>query len=188
MVLGGQGLLDRREVRDVIALLRATRDRDDQIAAYRLRTRVLGASESLLAELHELAQSMDVRDLFFEAMNRTRYLDGANAVVAANVGRFAEVIAEFCDRSDDHSLERYMQHLDLVLLSGEDVAQATPEIEGEAISVMTIHQAKGLEFDAVFVPALVEGRLPQSGRSQRKDFHMWSWVARDCSTARRYAT
>ena len=32
---------------------------------------------------------------------------------------------------------------------------------------MTIHQAKGLEFDAVFVPSLVEGRLPQSGRSQR---------------------
>src|SRR5207302_7314592 len=42
-----------------------------------------------------------------------------------------------------------------------------PEIEGDAISVMTIHQAKGLEFEAVFVPALVEGRLPQSGRSQR---------------------
>ena len=32
---------------------------------------------------------------------------------------------------------------------------------------MTIHQAKGLEFDAVFVPSLVEGRLPQSGRSPR---------------------
>jgi DNA helicase-2/ATP-dependent DNA helicase PcrA len=29
---------------------------------------------------------------------------------------------------------------------------------------MTIHQAKGLEFDLVFVPALVEGRLPQPRR------------------------
>src|SRR6185295_3159127 len=28
-------------------------------------------------------------------------------------------------------------------------------------------QAKGLEFDAVFVPGFVEGRLPQSGRSPR---------------------
>jgi DNA helicase-2/ATP-dependent DNA helicase PcrA len=37
----------------------------------------------------------------------------------------------------------------------------------DAIQVMTIHQAKGLEFDAVFVPGLVEGRLPQSGRSPR---------------------
>jgi DNA helicase-2/ATP-dependent DNA helicase PcrA len=32
---------------------------------------------------------------------------------------------------------------------------------------MTIHQAKGLEFEVVFVPGLVEGRLPQSGRSPR---------------------
>src|SRR4029077_15287715 len=38
---------------------------------------------------------------------------------------------------------------------------------GSAIQVMTIHQAKGLEFEAVFVPGLVEGRLPQSGRSPR---------------------
>jgi DNA helicase-2/ATP-dependent DNA helicase PcrA len=38
---------------------------------------------------------------------------------------------------------------------------------GDAIQVMTIHQAKGLEFEAVFVPGLVEGRLPQSGRSPR---------------------
>jgi ATP-dependent DNA helicase UvrD/PcrA len=30
--------------------------------------------------------------------------------------------------------------------------------------MMTIHQAKGLEFDLVFVPALVEGRLPQPRR------------------------
>src|SRR5439155_312756 len=64
-------------------------------------------------------------------------------------------------------LAAYIEHLDLVLLSGEDEAPGAPEIEGDAISVMTIHQAKGLEFDAVFVPALVEGRLPQSGRSQR---------------------
>src|SRR5207248_1579136 len=34
----------------------------------------------------------------------------------------------------------------------------------DAVQLMTIHQAKGLEFDLVFVPALVEGRLPQPRR------------------------
>jgi len=77
------------------------------------------------------------------------------------------VISEFCDSNPDHSLAAYMAHLDLVLLSGEDEAPAAPERGDDAILVMTIHQAKGLEFDAVFVPSLVEGRLPQSGRSQR---------------------
>jgi len=54
-----------------------------------------------------------------------------------------------------------------VLLSGEDEEPAAVEGLVDAIQVMTIHQAKGLEFDAVFVPGLVEGRLPQSGRSPR---------------------
>jgi DNA helicase-2/ATP-dependent DNA helicase PcrA len=175
VVVGGQGLLDRPEVRDVMAMLRVVRDPEDQVAGFRVRTRTPECSEALIAELHALAQAADVRDLFFELMNRTGYLDRATAAlepsaaarVAANVTRFADRISDFCDANPDHSLSAYMEHLDLVLLSGEDEAPGAPEIEGDAISVMTIHQAKGLEFDAVFVPALVEGRLPQSGRSQR---------------------
>jgi DNA helicase-2/ATP-dependent DNA helicase PcrA len=175
VVIGGQGLLDRPEVRDVIAMLRVVQDPKDQVAGFRVRTRTPECSEALIAELHALAQTADVRDLFFELMNRTGYLDGvtisaepsAAARITANVTRFADRISEFCDANPDHSLAAYMEHLDLVLLSGEDEAPGAPEIDVDAISVMTIHQAKGLEFDAVFVPALVEGRLPQSGRSQR---------------------
>jgi len=175
LVVGGHGLYDRPETRDVIAMLRVLRDPGDHIAAFRVRTRTPECSEALVAELSTLARSMDVRDLFFELMNRTRYLDRRSATmepselarVAANVSRLAEAIAEFCDSSPDHSLAAYMAHLDLVLLSGEDEAPAAAEGGGDVISVMTIHQAKGLEFDAVFVPSLVEGRLPQSGRSHR---------------------
>src|SRR6202040_2184745 len=81
--------------------------------------------------------------------------------------RFAEMIGEFGETETDRSLANYMRHLDLVLLSGEDEEPAPAETADDAIHVMTIHQAKGLEFEAVFVPGLVEGRLPQSGRSPR---------------------
>ena len=175
VVFGGHGLYDRPEIRDVIAMLRVLHDPSDQVAAFRVKTRTPECSEALVDALSSLAQSMDVRDLLFELMNGTRYLDRRSATiesseaarVAANVSRLAEAIAEFCDSSPNHSLAAYMAHLDLVLLSGEDEAPAAPERGGDAISVMTIHQAKGLEFDVVFVPSLVEGRLPQSGRSQR---------------------
>jgi len=166
VVVGGQGLLDRPEIRDAIALLRVVRDPVDLIAAYRVKERTQVAPE-LLAELNALAQTTDVRDLFFELMNRSRYLDGATEGVAANVSRFAEMIAEYCESRPDHSLGAFMRHLELVLLSGEDESPAEVERGGDAVSVMTIHQAKGLEFGAVFVPSLVEGRLPQSGRAQR---------------------
>jgi DNA helicase-2/ATP-dependent DNA helicase PcrA len=93
--------------------------------------------------------------------------DAERRQVAANLAKFAELIDSFRDRSRDHSLPKFMEYLELVLLSEteEEVAQVD-EIEA-AVQVMTIHQAKGLEFDSVFVPALVEGRLPQPHRGDR---------------------
>lgn len=205
VVIGGHGFHDRPEVRDVIALLRVVRDPSDVVALARVLTRPpcglepavaltklrdpageppLEALEkwapasgiaALLRTVSKLSTTLDVRDVFFELMEKSRYLhvlaSGMEASEAArataNVSRFAEMIAEFCETTADHSLEAYMCHLDLVLLSGEDEEPAAVEGLVNAIQVMTIHQAKGLEFDAVFVPGLVEGRLPTSGRSPR---------------------
>ena len=205
VVIGGHGFHDRPEIRDVIALLRVLNDTDDVVAIARAMTRPPSnldpgtalsklrdrgeqpplealkswpAAKSFAALLEDLAQEarrLDVRDLFFELMNRTGYLEVINPIlesseaarVTANVSRLAEMIAEFCETADDRSLAAYMRHLDLVLLSGEDEEPAPVETADDAIHVMTIHQAKGLEFEAVFVPGLVEGRLPQSGRSPR---------------------
>jgi DNA helicase-2/ATP-dependent DNA helicase PcrA len=205
VVIGGHGFNERPEIKDVIALLRVLRDPNDIVALARAATRPPAslAQESALAALRDRKESppldalaswapastfarllqalsaqaavLDVRDLFFELMEKTRYLEVVSYALeaseaarsVANVSRFAELIAEFCETSTDRSLEAYMRHLDLVLLSQEDERPAEVEGLGSAIQVMTIHQAKGLEFEAVFVPGLVEGRLPQSGRSPR---------------------
>src|SRR6185312_372515 len=104
VVIGGHGFHDRAEIRDVIALLRVLRDPADVIALARVLTRpllelaedevlpqlrtsnvsALEAIEAwtpaagfarLLSSLARRAQTLDVRDLFFELMERTRYLD-----------------------------------------------------------------------------------------------------------------
>jgi ATP-dependent DNA helicase UvrD/PcrA len=51
--------------------------------------------------------------------------------------------------------------------AAEEVPDTLSEA-GNAIQIMTVHQAKGLEFPIVFVPALVEGRFPSAlmGRAQ----------------------
>ena len=41
-----------------------------------------------------------------------------------------------------------------------------------AVQVLTIHQAKGLEFPIVVVPSLVEGRLPSSRLGQRQGWYL----------------
>ena len=51
--------------------------------------------------------------------------------------------------------------------AAEETPETSPEA-GNAVQIMTVHQAKGLEFPIVFVPSLVEGRFPaaRTGRPQ----------------------
>ncbi|HVH62209.1 MAG TPA: ATP-dependent DNA helicase [Candidatus Dormibacteraeota bacterium] len=162
VVIGGRGFYDLPEIKDVIAMLRVLRDPTDVIA---LARPAAGSRETLLNRLSILASQVDVRDLVFTLMEDSSYLTG-NPDAAPNVSRLAELVADFCEGSPDHSLDAYMRHLELVLLSGEDDEPASIDLP-DAVQIMTIHQAKGLEFDAVFVPSLVEGRVPQSARSPR---------------------
>src|SRR5438309_2355276 len=157
VVIGGRGFHDLPEIKDVIAMLRVVRDPGDLVA---LARPAAAAIQPMLSEFSAAAKQVDVRDLFFELMEQSGYQ------ATANVSKFADRIADFCETSPDHSLDAYMRHLELVLLSGEDEEPAVVDA-GDAVQVMTIHQSKGLEFEAVFVPSLVEGRLPQSGRSPR---------------------
>ena len=127
----------------------------------------------LMVEVSALRTTLGVDDLLFELLNRTGFVDAAlrwaadeveSRRIAANVSRFVELVAEYCDRRRDHSLSLFVDYLDQVMRSGLDEDEGTLEGTDDAVQLMTIHQAKGLEFDLVFVPALVEGRLPQPRR------------------------
>jgi len=44
-----------------------------------------------------------------------------------------------------------------------------PERDGRGVQLMTYHRAKGLEFDAVFLPRLLDGELPYRSRRSEAD-------------------
>ncbi|MGH7911418.1 MAG: ATP-dependent helicase [Candidatus Dormibacteraceae bacterium] len=116
-------------------------------------------------------EDLGIEDLLFRVMERTGHLDRLVELaeppearrIVASVDRFAEVVGEFAARRRDQSLGAFLEHLDLVLLSGID-EPVPPPLEEDLVQVLSIHQAKGLEFDTVFVPSLVEGRLPHAQR------------------------
>jgi DNA helicase II / ATP-dependent DNA helicase PcrA len=49
---------------------------------------------------------------------------------------------------------------------GEEEWLPADPLPADAVALLTVHQAKGLEWDAVFVAELVEGRFPALARSQ----------------------
>ena len=126
-----------------------------------------------LRRFNGLALRLGVDDLFYEVMEQTHYLDLERFLgpverlqVSANVQKLAELIAAYCDEHPDHHLSAYLKHLDATEAAQADEEIAPLDETINAVHLMTVHQAKGLEFGLVVVPHLVEGRFPASRRSE----------------------
>ncbi len=66
-------------------------------------------------------------------------------------------------------LRAFLQHY--ATRAAEESASGA-ETEAGAVNVMTIHQAKGLEFPIVFLPSLVEGRFPSGRLGQQQSWYL----------------
>ncbi len=73
----------------------------------------------------------------------------------ANVDELISAATEFESLSDDATLPDFLHHIGLV--SDVDRLDGAP---GGAVTLMTLHAAKGLEFPAVFIVGWEEGMLP----------------------------
>lgn len=73
-----------------------------------------------------------------------------------NVREFISVAKEFEEIADEPDLDSFLTRISLV----SDLDNV--ELEDEAVKLMTLHSAKGLEFDQVFLMGLEEGLFPHN--------------------------
>jgi DNA helicase-2/ATP-dependent DNA helicase PcrA len=72
-----------------------------------------------------------------------------------------DVIATYRSAHDDASVSAFLQWLDFAEQLDETPDADFP-IRGHAVQVMSVHRAKGLEWECVFVPALSKGVFPSN--------------------------
>ncbi len=81
-----------------------------------------------------------------------------------NIARFFEIIRSQSDLLPDDRVVFVARHLQTLIDAGDDPATAEVDPDAEAVAVLTVHKAKGLEFPVVFMTGLVDGRFPARTR------------------------
>ncbi len=82
-----------------------------------------------------------------------------------NIARFFEIIKNFEIVSPAERVTQFVKYLDLLIEAGDDPATAEADPDVDAVNVITVHKAKGLEFPVVFIVSLVEGKFPLKRKS-----------------------
>ena len=106
-----------------------------------------------------------------------RVPDGRGEVVFYNLGKFSQLISDFetihyHSKPDEKydSFANFLQHRaeDAYPEGWQDNQYANPD----AVRITTVHQAKGMQWPVVFVPALLKNRFPAKKPGGRNVWHL----------------
>ena len=115
----------------------------------------------LIAHLHEMSGSVSVHRLASEALEVSGYIQALkddhtmeSQTRLENIQEFLSVTEQFELSSEDRSLPIFLEQV--ALISDID----TYDESGNAVTLMTLHAAKGLEFPIVYMAGMEEGIFP----------------------------
>ncbi|HNZ30279.1 MAG TPA: 3'-5' exonuclease, partial [Candidatus Goldiibacteriota bacterium] len=116
---------------------------------------------ALLTGLAENRKNMKLRDLMSEILTGTGYISfwendqsSKSKERIENVKELVSAVAEFEEEKKDATLEDFLAQVALI----SDVDKL--DEDADAVTLMTIHSAKGLEFDNVFIAGMDEKIFP----------------------------
>lgn len=89
-----------------------------------------------------------------------------NQLKIQNIAKFFEKIKEFEQVAKISSTHQFIDYLEAVRGAGDDPATVEFDPDTDAVNVITIHSAKGLEFPVVFMVGLVSDHFPARSRSE----------------------
>ncbi len=122
----------------------------------------------MVTNLHRMLEYLSVTELTEKTLELTEYkveLIRENTLESTarleNIDEFLSVTMEFEKRNEDKSLVSFLT--DLALIADIDsMDRDEEEGSGDAVVLMTMHSAKGLEFPAVFIVGMEENIFPHS--------------------------
>ena len=193
-IVGGVRFYDRKEVKDVLAILKVIQNQRDTVSLTRVVGNVLsGIGEVSLRKLITAIDAVEgTKPLYdadlLEALSATKAREALRRLVNfikktptdENPGETVKRIVEYFNfkaLTDDGTpaTEERMRNLEVLganageydtleefLADASLMSSADESSTADAVTLMTLHAAKGLEFPVVFIVGMEEGLFPSS--------------------------
>ncbi|MFX0571912.1 ATP-dependent DNA helicase [Bacillus pumilus] len=132
--------------------------------------------KQLIDQMTNMQEYLSVTELTEEILEKTGYREALKVekTIEAqsrleNIDEFLSVTKNFEEQNEDKSLVTFLT--DLALVADIDKLDENEGEDQDAVILMTLHAAKGLEFPVVFLMGMEEGVFPHS-RSLMEDAEM----------------
>ncbi len=132
--------------------------------------------KDILADLEKFMQTSREETtgrLLYSFLTETGYLkmlaqnqNLENETKIQNLAKFFNHVRDFELVAKEDRVINFVNYLNLLIEARDDPPTAEADLDSDAVNVLTIHKAKGLEFRAVFLVGLVQGRFPWPKRSR----------------------
>ena len=165
VLIGGTRFYERKEIKDVLSYLRLIANPKDMVSYKRIEKLGKGRLEKFLdfqQQFKNQRNPLSTIDILDQTLKRTEYLslydekDEEDRQRLENIKELRSVAVEF------PNLHHFLENVALV---EQEYMPDHPKSNGEkkdAVTLMTMHAAKGLEFPVVFMVGMEEGLFPHS--------------------------
>lgn len=192
IVVGGIKFIEKRHIKDILALVKILYNPNDSIAWHRILTLFKGVGEVTATRLTQAINSsndsfeplldpklnknkeqlIELYDVLIKAGQQTTVADTLDVLIEFYLPVLKTVEDNWRERAEDFrvlknlaqehsSLDNFLENLALDPPNDSVATLTQPEQKDkDAVTISTIHSAKGLEWPVVFVNALVDGLMP----------------------------
>lgn len=192
IVVGGIKFIEKRHIKDILALVKILYNPNDSIAWHRILTLFKGVGEVTATRITQAINSsndsfeplldpklnknkeqlIELYEVLIKADRQTTVADTLDVLIEFYLPVLKTVEDNWRERAEDFrvlknlaqehsSLDNFLENLALDPPNDSVATLTQPEQKDkDAVTISTIHSAKGLEWPVVFVNALVDGLMP----------------------------
>jgi DNA helicase-2/ATP-dependent DNA helicase PcrA len=162
-----------RKTRPLLEVLRSLPENEDLLS---IDASARESAARLISDLDTAAEDvarLRTGEILYRYLQSTGYLarltkEGSAAAEAKvkNIAKFFDAVRGYGEVAEHDRVPAFIEHLDLLREAGDDPAVAEADPDDDAVHVLTVHKAKGLEFPVVLLVGCAEEKFPVKRRRE----------------------